>query len=493
MAALKGASGPFLGLDIGASYIKAVEVRLARGRAEVTGLGVLPTPTGLMDNNLVLDPQALGQVIKQFLSKSGISSKRVVSSVAGQSSLVVRIIPVPKMTRAELNETMKWEIERHVPFPANETVWDFQPLTPPESTPDNENMQVLLAVAQEALVNAHVEALMAAGLQPVAIDVEPLAASRALLDLAGADGAAAGVVAVVDMGSIASDISIFRDGVISFTRTMPIAGRTFTQAISEMTGQPLDHAERLKKDLARVPEGIAPVVQPDFGDQFGGFGAFGDEPAADYSAGGAVDTTAPPGGPLDFAAGGFAGGGFADTTEGPVFDLGAPSDEEPGAGQRPAFDLSEGGGAEFDLGETTGEFTAPTSYSSVPARAPLGEVDEDYMRQQVNDAITPILGELVTELRRSLDYYRNNTGQGAERMILCGGTAKLPGLERFLGEQLGIPVEVGDPMSNVTVAAKTEPAYLADVSPIFSVSLGLAVREMLTNGADTRQKTKGRK
>src|ERR687887_172483 len=100
MAALKGSPGPFVGLDIGAAYIKVVEA----------------------------------------------------------------IIPVPKMTRAELAETMKWEIERQVPFPASETVWDFQPLTPPETTPENENMQVLLAVAQEALVNAHVEALMAAGL-----------------------------------------------------------------------------------------------------------------------------------------------------------------------------------------------------------------------------------------------------------------------------------------------------------------------------------------
>jgi len=491
MAALKGASGPFVGLDIGASFIKAVEVRLARGRAEVTGLGVLPTPAGLLDNNLVLDPQALGQVLKQFLSKSGISSKRVVSSVAGQSSLVVRIIPVPKMTRTELNETMKWEIERHVPFPANETVWDFQPLSPPESTPDNENMQVLLAVAQEMLVNSHVEALMAAGLQPVAIDVEPLAASRALLDLDSGNGAAAGVVAVVDMGSIASDISIFRDGVISFTRTMPIAGRTFTQAISEMTGQPIDHAERLKKDLARVPEGIAAMAQPDFGDQFGGFGAFGDEPAADYGTGDAVDTTAPPGGPLDFAAGGFAGGGFADTTEGPVFAM--PEDDEPAPRQRQSLDLSEGGGLELGGEEITGEFTAPSSYppARVPA-PPLGTVDEEYLQQQVIDSITPILGELVTELRRSLDYYRNNTGQGAERMIICGGTAKLPGLDRFLSEQLGIPVEVGDPMRNVTVVAKTESDYLAEVSPIFSVSLGLAVREMLTNGA-AAAKTKAKR
>jgi hypothetical protein len=274
---------------------------------------------------------------------------------------------------------------------------------------------------------------------------------------------------------------------------MPIAGRTFTQAISEMTGQPLDHAERLKKDLARVPEGIAPMAQPDFGDQYGGFGAFGDEPAADYSAGGGVDTTAPPGGPLDFAAGGFAGGGFADTTEGPVFEPDFSPDEEPGGRQRPAIDLGQAGGVEFDLGEVTGEFTKPTSYAPVvPPPLPMGQADEDYLRQQVVDSITPILGELVTELRRSLDYYRNNTGQGAERMIICGGTAKLPGLDRFLSEQLGIPVEVGDPMRNVSVAAKTEPAYLAEVSPIFSVSLGLAVREMLTNGAPAT-KTKGKR
>src|SRR5688572_13724725 len=116
MAALKGSPGPFVGLDIGAAYIKVVEASIARGRVQVSAVGVFPTPTGLVDGNMVLDPQALGQEIRQFLSKNGISARRVVSSVAGQSSLVVRIIPVPKMTRAELAETMKWEIERQVPF-----------------------------------------------------------------------------------------------------------------------------------------------------------------------------------------------------------------------------------------------------------------------------------------------------------------------------------------------------------------------------------------
>src|SRR6266542_1049414 len=116
---VKRAVGPIVGLDIGSNYIKVVEARLNRGRAEVTALGVYPTPSDVMDNNIVLDPASLGQTIKQILQQAGISSRRVVSSVAGQQSLVVRIIPVPKMTLSELKETMKWEVERHVPFAAD--------------------------------------------------------------------------------------------------------------------------------------------------------------------------------------------------------------------------------------------------------------------------------------------------------------------------------------------------------------------------------------
>jgi type IV pilus assembly protein PilM len=104
----------------------------------------------------------------------------------------------------------------------------------------------------------------------------------------------------------------------------------------------------------------------------------------------------------------------------------------------------------------------------------------------VVDAITPILGDLVTELRRSLDYFRGNSGHGVERMILCGGTARLRGLDRFLSEQLGIPVSIGDPLRSVNITAKVDPKYAQEVSPLFSVSLGLAVREMMSNGAKSR-------
>ena len=66
-----------------------------------------------------------------------------------------------------------------VTFAADEVMMDFQPIDRGEDLPDGQNMEVLLAVAQQELINSHIEALIAAGLQPVAIDVEPRGADAA--------------------------------------------------------------------------------------------------------------------------------------------------------------------------------------------------------------------------------------------------------------------------------------------------------------------------
>jgi type IV pilus assembly protein PilM len=478
---VKGARGPFVGLDIGSNYIKVVEARLGRDRAEVTALGVLPTPTDAMANNVVLDPQALGQAIKDLLQKSGVSSRRVVSSVAGQSSLVIRILPVPKMTVTELRETMKWEVERQVPFPADQTVMDYQPLAPPDQVPDGENMEVLLAVAQQDLINSHVATLQAAGLNPVAIEIEPLAASHSLIELIDGEGGPQGVVALVDLGANTTDITIFRDGLIGFTRSTPLAGNALSRAISEQTGQPMDQAERLKKELGSIPEGAGSAMAPEFDTGFGG--GFGTETTASPLQYGAAPEP-PPAGAYDFAGGGLGGGrGFSETAEGPMFDLGVSPDEDAAQARRPVLEFSD----EPDLSPfstipgSQGASPPPAGYTPSAVPAPLGSSDEEALRAQVAEAILPILSELVTELRRSMDYYRSQSGASVERMLISGGTAKLPGLASFLSDQLGVSVEVADPMRNVAVVAKTDATYLSDVAPIFPISLGLAVREMLAD------------
>jgi type IV pilus assembly protein PilM len=131
--------------------------------------------------------------------------------------------------------------------------------------------------------------------------------------------------------------------------------------------------------------------------------------------------------------------------------------------------------------ETYGTPAYGSPYDQPAAGGPEpGQSEEEYLQSQVADAMIPILGELVTELRRSIEYYRSQSGANVDRILICGGTAKLPGLAPFLSAQLGAPVEVADPMRNVTVVAKTDATYLSEVSPVFPVSLGLSVREMLS-------------
>jgi type IV pilus assembly protein PilM len=115
--------------------------------------------------------------------------------------------------------------------------------------------------------------------------------------------------------------------------------------------------------------------------------------------------------------------------------------------------------------------------------------EEEYLRTQIADAVMPVLHELVTELRRSLDFYRNRAnGLGAQQVLITGGTAKLPGLADFLGANLDVPVAVGNPLEHVAAGPRTDANYLKDVGPVFPVSVGLAVRELLVDTAPPRKK-----
>jgi type IV pilus assembly protein PilM len=235
-----------LGLDIGTSRIKFVEARGGRSGPVVTNVGMGMTPRDTIANGVIVDPDTLGAAVRQLLAEYGVRTRSVVSSVASQSSLVVRPIEVPRMTRSELTETMQWEVDRHIPFAASEVVMSFEPLIPPEELPEEaQNMEVLLAVAQEDMVDAHVQTLFNAGLDPAALDVEPLSASRSLIDIVGEQGAYDRTYALLNIGANTTDLSIFRPGgLLSFTRPIPIAGDTVTNAVAEALGYEFHEAER---------------------------------------------------------------------------------------------------------------------------------------------------------------------------------------------------------------------------------------------------------
>ena len=525
------AGGSVVGLDIGSSQIKVVEMKRSGGGVEITALDFAPTPPEAVENGVIMDAQLLGKAVKDLLNKAKITAKKVVSSVGGQGSVVVRVIEVPQMKPAELEETMKWEVERQVPFNANESIVDFKKIERPEGYAEGQNMDVLLAVAQQDMIDRHVEMLFAAGLKPSAIDVEPLAGGRALLELTPDYGAMPGhTVAVVNIGAQNTDVAIFRDKLLAFPRALPLAGDNFTRAIGEALGVDIPSAEAYKREYAEVIFGQEQQDNPFSGGDTGNFG------------GGFMDFGAPP---VDT---------FAPVTEEPAappitpagsgkmpFDFSTPGDEaapEPAASAPMPFDLSGEAPAPeaspsfmtasptieaepepeprspfgtpapspFDVTNQFASASAPdfnpNAYDpnaaspygqNLPVPAPAshsGDPARDAMRIQVFNAIAPVLAELVQEIRRSIDFYRGRSiDPTIHEMLLTGGTAKIPNLAAFLEAELGIPTRVANPLQSVQISTKNySQGHLDDIAPMFPVSIGLGARDLVVGPVRKRGK-----
>jgi type IV pilus assembly protein PilM len=412
-----------LGLDIGTSRIKFVEARAGRRGPVITGAGIGLTPRDTISNGVIVDPNALGSALRQLLDEQGIRTKSVVSSVASQSSLVVRPIEVPRMTRQELADTMQWEVERHIPFAASEVVMDFQPLVPPEELPpDAQNMEVLLAVAQEDMINAHVETLFRAGLDPSALDVEPLAASRSLIDINRDYGSYDHVYALLNIGASTTDLSIIRKGLLSFTRPVPLAGDNITNAIAEALGYEFHEAERVKLQEATLYIEGAPALE-------------------------------------------------APREGGP----------EPEVQRAPAEEEAPQAGRVFDLGAEAGPAAPPPQEPRVGGLPVLHTPGAGAPGRQVYNAILPTLVELVTEIRRSIEYYTNRFPDSrVDRVLLYGGTARLPNFPEFLANEVGVEVEVGNPFARLELDGGLSREFAQENAAFLPIPVGLAIRDMIS-------------
>ena len=242
-------NGSVLGLNIGADTLKAVELTAKNGSCTVTGAAIAPTPPDSIANGVVMSVNVLADAIKELIAP--FKTKKVVTSVAGTGEVIVRVIEVPTMTDAELQENMATDLDRYIPFPPSEVQWDAAAMRDLPMDPNATNMDVLLVAARHELIDLHLQLLAAVKVDPKAIDVEPLAAARALSGPLSENSTHVDyndVVAVLDIGASSTEISILRGDELVFTRTVPMAGNTMTQALVDKLNLPHIDAERLKRE-----------------------------------------------------------------------------------------------------------------------------------------------------------------------------------------------------------------------------------------------------
>ncbi len=167
-----------------------------------------------------------------------------------------------------------------------------------------------------------------------------------------------------------------------------------------------------------------------------------------------------------------------------VVDLGAEaSDILITAGQRLRFtrNIPIGGQVLLSAIHEAMDVDLPTAKSLLEEKGEVleeGAVSVDHTTERLHDIIAPHIGDLVTEIRRSLDYYQTRSRAAVvNQILLAGGLAHLRNLDKTIAAELGIPTSVALPFVNVKVNPQAHPPeQIQALGSSMAVAVGLAMR-----------------
>ena len=230
-----------VGLDIGCSSIKLVELREDKKGYKLQNLAISPLPPEAIVDGALMDSVTIIDSIRDVIANSKTKTRDVVTSVSGHS-VIVKKISLPFMTEAELEESIQWEAERYIPFDINDVNIDFQIFG---AAPENpEVMDVVLVAAKKDIINDYVSVIMEAGLNPVVIDIDSFALENMLA--INYEVAKEETVAIVNVGASVTNIDIVKNNVSAFTRDIFKGGNQITEEIQRQLHIDHEEAEKIK-------------------------------------------------------------------------------------------------------------------------------------------------------------------------------------------------------------------------------------------------------
>ena len=360
-----------VGIDIGSSCIKAVEIEPTSQGWELANSVVVPTPRDAIKDGVIINVLDVSQEIRSMLRDAGMKATGAICAISG-SQVIVRQVQFPKMPESILRKSIKFEASKYISASMEDSIVEFEILGDAE---EPGQMNVMLVAAPRDLVDSRVNVLESAGLEPLVIDIEAFALIRSLVEFSASDEYLHKTIALIDMGASHTDVNIVTRGQFALTRNIPIAGDSFTNAIKSLTGGSFEEAEKVK------------------------------------------------------------------------------------------FDMTNG---------------CPLDQISIP--------DQENRTWRV---VQPLFDELIREIRRSIHFYQSQFPEDSadaqvSKIILTGGTARMPGMDAYVSSKLNIPAHLADIFKQSAISAGRVPAaFLEEHGPVLAVGTGLALKELI---AETKQK-----
>ncbi|HJR61252.1 MAG TPA: type IV pilus assembly protein PilM [Vicinamibacterales bacterium] len=234
-----------VGLDIGSSAVKAVELKPAGRGYRVAAYGSEPLPPDSIVDGAIIDGAAVAEAVRRLFEGRTIRTRDVAASLSG-NAVIVKKISLPAMTEAELAESIYWEAEQYIPFDIQDVNLDYQVLDAGGN--GKGTMDVLLVAAKKEKIADYTGVIAQAGRSAVVVDVDAFALQNAYEVNYGIEPGA--VVVLLNAGAGATNINILSGDQSVFTRDVSIGGNAYTEALQRELNLPQAAADQLKRGTA---------------------------------------------------------------------------------------------------------------------------------------------------------------------------------------------------------------------------------------------------
>jgi type IV pilus assembly protein PilM len=236
------------GLDIGSSSVKMVELDGKPGNLSLASLGHENLPDNTVIDGQIMEPSTVCDVIRNICSTNKISADKVVTGVSGHSVIIKNIV-LPPMSQEELEESIGWHAEEHIPYDLSEVSLDFQ-----ITASDREAMHVLIAACKRERIDNIRQAIQFAGKEPVVIEVDTFALQNCYEVNYQPDPSQ--VVTLLNIGASTMNVNIVKGTRSLFSRDITVGGSQFTDVLHRNLGLSVQEAEALKRGVTNVVQNV---------------------------------------------------------------------------------------------------------------------------------------------------------------------------------------------------------------------------------------------
>ncbi|MFW6034927.1 MAG: type IV pilus assembly protein PilM [Halothermotrichaceae bacterium] len=225
-------------VDIGTNSIKIVRMKKKNEELLIQNIGKKTLPIDTIKDGEIIDVSLVTNKLEGLFNEMGFRPDNVITSVSNKN-LVIRNIEVPKMSKDELKEALKWEVEDYLPFPVEYTSIDYLVVEENE-----DNLKVLLVAVSDKVIDSFLYPLKKLEIIPAVVNVQPMA----LISLLQYQGLCQDINAIIDIGASNTSITVGDSRNIYLSRTIDTGGEEFTRLLMEEKHMDYNEAEEYKRE-----------------------------------------------------------------------------------------------------------------------------------------------------------------------------------------------------------------------------------------------------